>query len=142
MKFFLPMLAATLALNACASTASLRDADKLALYQASAGAPVASFRYFGGINGWTPLGDSALAIWTRPNQAYLLEVYGPCSGLEFAPAIGLTQHSHQVSARFDDVLLLERTGPHIPCRIRSIRPLDVRAIRSAERDARAQSSGT
>ena len=141
MKFFLP-LAAALALNGCASSASLRDADKLALYQASAGAPVSSFRYFGSINGWTPLGDSALAIWTSPNQAYLLDVYGPCSGLEFAPAIGLTQHSHQVSARFDDVLLLERTGPHIPCRIRSIRPLDVKAIRSAERGASAQDSGT
>jgi len=139
---FLPTLAAALALAGCASTASLRDADQLTLYNANAGAPVSSFRYFGSLNGWTALGDSALVVWTRASQAYLLDLYGPCSRLEFVPAIGLTEHFNQVSARFDDVLLLDRTGPHIPCRIETIRPLDVKAIRSAERAARAQASGT
>src|SRR5688500_13475283 len=65
-------------LSACATDRAQRDADKLALYNAHAGAPVNKFRYFGSINGWTPLGDEAIAVWTRPNEAYLLDLTGPC----------------------------------------------------------------
>ncbi len=142
MQMFVPMLAAALALGACASTASLRDADKLALYSAHAGAPVSSFRFFGGINSWTSLGDSALVVWTRPSEAYLLDLSGPCIGLEFTPEIGLTDQGSRVHARFDKVLVRNRGAINIPCRIDTIRPLDVRAIRAGERDARAQDSAT
>ena len=54
--------AAMLALTACATGARLGDAEKLALYRSHAGAPVDNFSYFGRINGWTPLGDSALEL--------------------------------------------------------------------------------
>ena len=57
----------TAALAACASTPRLSDSQRYALYQDHAGQPVKSFRYFGNINGWTPVGDSALVVWTRPN---------------------------------------------------------------------------
>ena len=47
-------------------------------------------------------------------------------------------------ARFDKVVVLGRDTVDIPCVIRQIRPLDIKAVRQAERDMRrvAQPSGT
>jgi hypothetical protein len=133
------LLSGVFSLTACA-TERMTDNEKLALYRAHAAAPVKSFRYLNRIDGWTPLGDSAVAIWTRPNEAYLLEVDSPCSDLDFAQAIGLTSQSGVVYSRFDKVI--PRTsggGPEpVPCHIRQIRPLDVKALKSAEKDIRRQ----
>ena len=82
------MLAATLA--GCATTGKLSSDERLQLYRSHAGAPVNSFKYFGSLNGWTELGDSALAVWTRPNEAWLLNLGGPCMDLSYAPAITVT----------------------------------------------------
>ena len=130
-----------LALAACASQAPRNESPRLALYRAHAGAPVASFRYFGRMDGWESFGERTLAVWTHPNEAYLLDLDTPCDGLDFAIAIGLTSHTGSVSARFDDVIVHE-PGPHVPCRIQTIRPLDVAAIRAAGREKPAQPSGT
>ncbi len=134
------------AASACAST-GMSDADKLATYRAHAGAPVGSFRYFGSINSWTSLGDRAIAVWTRPSEAWLLELSGPCQDLEYAPMIGVTSQFNRVSAKFDKVLVqgVGDNSMRFPCRIETIRPLDVKAIKQAEKTARAQpaeSSGT
>ena len=131
-------------LAACATDVAQRDADKLALYNAHAGAQVDKFRYFGSINGWTPLGKEAIAVWTRPSEAYLLDLTGPCPDIEYTPAISVTNHFGQVSARFDKVIVYSRSSVNIPCHIARIRPLDVKAIKQAERTARAnaQASGT
>ena len=142
MRIALFFVAGALLLAACASNPRMADAQKLALYRAHAGEPVPSFRLFGSLNSWTPLGDSALAVWTRPNEAWLLDVSGPCQDLEFATAIRLTDSIGQVSARFDRVIPLELSGgprtAQMPCIIQSIRPLDTRAIREGERQLRAQ----
>src|SRR5690606_41287789 len=98
-------LAASLALAACASDSGLRTEEKRALYQSHAGEPVSSFRYFGSINGWTPLGDSALVVWTRPSEACLLDLQGPCHGLAPSPARGLTSQMRGVHARCDSLLV-------------------------------------
>jgi hypothetical protein len=134
------LLAGLVALTgaACATDAARRDADRLALYRAHAGAPVDSFRFFGRLYRWTPLGDSAVAIWPRSNQAYLLDLAGPCSGLPFAHTIGVTDSINTVSARFDKVIVLDRHGVNVPCQIRQIRPLNVKALRAAERQRRAR----
>ena len=138
------LVAACCSLAACASSPSLRDAEKRALYESHAGAPVDTFRIRGRIGGWTPLGDEALAVWTRPGEAWLLELAGPCQDLDFARAITLTDTFGKVSARFDKVMVLGRSAIDIPCVIQRIRPLDVTAIRQAERDMRSagQPSGT
>ena len=139
------LLFAALACTAgCATNPGQRDADKLALYSAHAGAPVDKFRYYGSISRWTSLGDEALAIWSRPNQAWLLDLTGPCPDLDYAHAISLTNSFGQVSARFDKVIVLNRDAHNMPCHIAQIRPLDVQAIKQAERAERAaaQSSGT
>ena len=129
-------LAAALALSGCASDSGLGTAERLALYQAHAGEPVNSFRYFGSLNGWTPLGDSALAVWTRPSEAWLLSLHGPCQDLEFTPAIGLTSRMNQVHARFDKVIAHSGNPMRLPCHIREIRPLDVKALRASEKELR------
>ncbi len=131
-------VAATMALMlAGCATGRISDDERLALYRAHAGAPVKEFQYFNSLSGWTALGDSALAVWTRPNQAYLLELGSRCSDLDFAPAISITHQFSQVSARFDQVIVLG--GPEtirIPCRIQTIRPLDVKALKVSENELR------
>jgi hypothetical protein len=129
-------LLAGLVLGACASTPAMSDKDKLALYEQHAGAPVSSFMYTMRLDGWTPLGDSALAVWTAPTRAYLLKLYGPCYDLDYASVISLTRSTGQVWARFDRVIPRGvGPGPAVPCTIQSIQPLDMKAIRQAERDA-------
>lgn len=137
MKTLLATAALCLTLVACATTGRLTSDQRLALYRAHAGPPQPSLQYFGSLNGWTELGDSALAVWTRPGEAYLLELRGPCQGLDYAPAIGLTSQMGQVSARFDKVLVRDPTpGPATPCFIGSIRKLDVKAVRASEKELR------
>ena len=134
MKSLLFSLIAALLLGACATSASVSDTDRLAMYREAAGAPVDSFHYFGSIHGWTPLGDSALVLRTRPNQAYLLELMGACPGLDFAQAITVSNQMGRVHARFDTVNVLGQGR----CRIQQIRPVDVSAVREAERELREQ----
>ena len=142
MKRLIPLalLAATL-LAGCA-TGNLSTAEKLALYRDHAGEPVKDFRYLGHLNGWAPIGDSALAVWTKPNEAYLLEFAGRCQDLEYATAISITQFANRVNARFDDVLPVGAgtSSIKIPCRIDTIRPLDVKALRASEKELREASA--
>ena len=135
-----PMLtaacAALLALSACATGAKLSDGEKLALYRSHTGAPVDSFSFFGRINGWAPIGDSALVVWTKPNEAFLLDLTGPCPDLEYTPAIGLTSNMNRVSARFDKVIVNSHGSTNIPCFIGQIRPIDAKAARASEQELR------
>jgi hypothetical protein len=132
-----PLLAA-LVCSACASSPTHEDA-RLSLYRAHAGAPVRSFTYLGRFDRWESLGDTALAVWTRPREGWLLELGTPCLNLDYAIAVGVTSHTAQVSARIDDVLV-EQPGQNFPCRIEEIRPLDTEAIRAADQASGA--SGT
>lgn len=137
MKRLSVVLMAAAALAACATAGKLSSDERLGLYRAHAGEPVKDFQYFGSLNGWTELGDSALAVWTRPSQAWLLDLAGPCLDLSYAPAITVTNMMGRVSARFDRVIVHgSGPGPHIPCRIDSIRPLDVKALRTSEKELR------
>lgn len=136
MKVHALALLATFALAACASDARLTDADRLALYRAHAGPPVDNFQYFGRLDGWTPLGNTALAVWTRPSEVYLLELQATCTDLDFANAISVTNQFGRVYARFDKVIVLGSAVQHVPCWIREIRPVDVKALRAAEQEKR------
>ncbi|RYG14085.1 MAG: hypothetical protein EON92_03380 [Burkholderiales bacterium] len=137
MKRVFLLLGLAVAMAGC-STTRMSDAETLALYRGHAGEPVKDFKYFGQINGWTPLGNAALAVWTKPNQAYLLELYGPCPDLDFAPAMSLSNMMNQVSAGFDNVYVHGggAAAIRIPCRIETIRPLDVKALKQAQRELR------
>lgn len=138
MKRLAIALFAAAALAGCATTGKLSSSERLELYRAHAGAPVRDFQYFGSLNGWTELGDSALAVWTKPSEAWLLSLGGPCMDLSYAPAIGVTSMMGRVSAKFDRVIV--RGGnpgmAPIPCRIDTIQPLDVKALRASEKELR------
>ncbi|KAG0735845.1 hypothetical protein G6F24_018574 [Rhizopus arrhizus] len=88
-----------LALAACATTGRLSSAEKLDLYRAHAGAQQNDMQFFGSLNGWTELGDSALAVWTRPSEAYLLELNGPCQDLTCWCATPRAAHACRASSR-------------------------------------------
>lgn len=136
MKRLVAMIALGMLLAGCA-TGRLTSAERLELYRAHAGPPQPSMRYVGSLSGWAELGDSALAVWTRPSEAYLIELRGPCYGLSYATAIGLTSRTGQVSSRFDRVLVRDpNRGPAAPCFIGSIRQLDVKALRASEKELR------
>ncbi len=122
----------------CASMPDVRDAERLALYRTHAGEPVNGFQYYGRFSNWTPLGDSAIAIWVGPSRAWLLDLYGPCNDLDFADAISLSSNNGRVSARFDSVRVHNRNATAIPCRIKEIRPVNAKALRAEEKTLRAR----
>lgn len=135
MKPFPLPLACAVLLAACATTPTPPSAQ-LAMYRAHAGASVPSFRYLGRLDSWESLGDRTIAVWTRPHEAWLLELSGPCNGLDYTPVIGLTSQVGQVSAGFDKVLVHDPANLGVPCLIQTIRPLDVGAIKVDEQQRR------
>jgi hypothetical protein len=119
----------------CAGCSSVPHAQRMnerqAQYAAAAGAPVRSFTYFS-LYSWEPLSDTQLAVYTRPNQAWLLDL-GGCQDLGFANAIGITSNINQVMVGFDKVL----TGRgNFPCTISQIRPIDVKSLRLEQQKQR------
>ena len=136
-------MAVTVGLGACSSAPRATAAERLAFYEAHAGDPVRSFRMFGRLNGWTPLGNTAMVVWTRPNEAWLLNFAGPCQDLQFATSITISHFSNTVTARFDTVTPI---GPgisnvgRIPCRIDTIRPIDTQALNQSREEIRQAES--
>jgi uncharacterized protein DUF6491 len=135
MKRLIPAIVLAATLGAC-STTPTAPSERLTMYRAHAGAPVPSFRYLGRFDSWESLGNHAIAIWTRPHEAWLLDLEGTCNGLDFTPVIGLTSQVGQVNAGFDKVLVRDPSSINIPCLIQTIRPLDVAAIKQLEQQRR------
>jgi hypothetical protein len=138
MRVRLACMVVALACVGCGSLSPRPPSPRLVAYQAHAGAPVASFRSLGRPYRWESLGDGALAVWTRPNEAWLLDLYGACPELEYSVAIGLTEHVGMVEAGSDEVRIVNPSPASVGCTIRTIRPLDVDAIRAADRAAQRQ----
>lgn len=131
MLFRAAMLALLGALAGCASDGGPREreAEKLALYEQFAGEPVKDFAFWR-LDRWDVLGDYDLAVWTTLNDAYLIRVSKPCSGMSFANTVAVTSTQNRVHARFDAVLFEQQR-----CRISEIRPVDGKAYKAARRDA-------
>ena len=133
-SFLMPAGALGLALltAGCSSVPyAQRTEQRQAAYAAAAGAPVRSFSYFS-LYSWEPLSDTQLAVYTRPNQAWLLDLAG-CQDLMFTNSIALTSSINQVTVGFDKVV----TGRNnIPCRISGIRPIDVKSLKVAQEKQR------
>ncbi|HET7266501.1 MAG TPA: DUF6491 family protein [Oleiagrimonas sp.] len=99
-----------------------REQARLSAIHAAAGKPVSSFNYMATtMYSWEPLNEHELLVYTRPNQAWLLNV-GLCPQLPYTVAIGLTSHVGQVSTMLDSVLV---GGSSFPCTIQKIQPVDV-----------------
>lgn len=134
--------AIALVLAGCA-TGRLSDTERLALYEQHAGAPVNQIRYLEPIS-WDRIDDQHVALQLRPNESWLLRLSGPClQWSNGSPFIGLSSFSGMTLSRFDKVIA---PGSQLSCLIQEIRPLDVKALRAAEKALReksaAQASGT
>ncbi len=120
------LLVLAVVLAGCASPGPReREAARLALFESVAGDPVESF-HFWDLHRWELLGPESVAVWTRVNEAWLIHVDRPCTGLQFASAIALTSNQNRVTRRFDAV----RFGNE-RCPIREIRPVDGKALKAA-----------
>ena len=107
-----------------------RAAKRLGEVEAHSGAPIEEF-HFWQMDRWESLGREAIAVWTNPNEAYLITVRKPCVGLDFANGVGVTSTGRRVNRRFDYVTFEQQR-----CQIAEIRPVDVKGLK-AERRANA-----
>lgn len=127
MKALVVSALAALSLSACA-TYNLTDGERLALYEAHAGAPVQRINYLSPI-GWVRVDDQHVALDMRPGERWLLTLSGPCLQWNRGNALRLAPTGGVVLAKND---LVEVAGAQISCRIDEIRPIDLPAFRSAE----------
>ena len=137
MKLQLPLLAllSVFALAGCASRQT--RAEKLAAFQAHAGAPVKQMRYYSPV-GWEEVDDQHILLTMRPREVYLMRLSGPC--LDYgagSPALAISSTAGYVASGFDRVTV----GPsNLSCRIEEIRPVDMAAMRATQANARASGS--
>lgn len=83
---------------------SLGTAALLSLLAACAGnRPAADFTWLGRFDSWEPLGKDHLLVYTRPNEAYLLKVSGPCDVRFATGPIGITSTNYTVYAGLDSI---------------------------------------
>lgn len=124
---------ATMAVAGCSSVPSAQSlADRQAAYTAAAGAPVKHFDFFVPMWSWEPLGSDQVVVYTKPKEAWLLDVPG-CTELPYANTIGVTSNLHQVSINFDKVV----TGRNeLACTIKQIRPVDVARLKAVQQEQR------
>jgi hypothetical protein len=121
--------------SGCATTLhgpSERMAKRLGEVERHAGGPIEQF-HFWEMDRWESLGPAAIAVWTNPNEAYLITVRPPCPGLDFAGAVGVTSTGRRVSRNFDFV-----TFEHQRCRIAAIRPIDMKGLKAERRENAAK----
>ncbi|RZA18935.1 MAG: hypothetical protein EOP93_10110 [Lysobacteraceae bacterium] len=139
MKAFVVPLLAVLGLAGCA-TNRLSDVDRLAMYEAHAGAPVKQIRFYNAM-GWDRIDDEHIVLSMRPRESWLLKISGPCLDWGSAsPTLRLSSTGPYVMAKLDRILTV---GSPVACRIEEIRPVDIKAVRAAETAMRAQvSAGT
>ena len=131
-------LAVLLVLAGCA-TNRLDDSERLSLHLAHAGEPVSQIRYYDAM-GWSRVDGDHLALNMRPHQSWLIRVSGDCLDWSNSLALGISSQGGWVSTKFDRVYA---KGAPMSCVIQEIRPLDVKALRAAEKQMRDQvSSGT
>lgn len=100
-----------------------RQQARLDLAEALAGEPQDSV-WYQRLHNWEPLAEDRLIIWTRVNEAWLLDVQRPCSELMWARAIAIPTSARQIRPGFDSVQVR-----HQRCRITRIRALDATALR-------------
>lgn len=135
MKLILTSLCVAVLASACASTGMSRN-ERVELYQANAGEPVGSFQNWNRSLQWRALSNEALVVWSRPNEAFLLEFRNSCAGLISAREITISNSGQLVAAGFDSVRITSPLANRTACRITTIRPLNMQAINDAKREQR------
>ena len=140
MKPLIPLLAAlSLALAACATTRPT-DTERLALYVAHAGQPVKQIRYLNPM-GWEHIDGAHVVLNMRPKENWLLTL--PTNCLNWgggSPFLTIDSQNGLLITKFDSIRV---AGSPVSCPISEMRPVDMQAVRAAEKQMRDQaSSGT
>jgi hypothetical protein len=78
-----------------------------------------------------PLGRHTLLLYESMNRAYLVEIEDFCPDLPTAMSIGVDNKTSSLSAKFDALRIGGRS-----CRILEIRPVDVKAMKAAQKAER------
>lgn len=126
---------AALLLAACASSPRQARVDAaLALVEQHAGAPVHSVQRLASVrfSDYESFGDQHLLLWEGVSRAWLLEVEIGCFNLDSAFRVAVVQQSAWLDTSGSYILAGDQQ-----CRIRSIRPVDAKALRLARQQARA-----
>ena len=128
MRMFL--IAGLLAVASDAAAGGESDAERIARYEQFAGEPIPQVKNF---QLWRHelLDDNRLMVWGKPGQTYLLTFREPCVDVEWARALGLSSTLGTVRADYDYV---SARGQR--CYIRTIRPVNERAMREAKKKAK------
>lgn len=135
MKLLISALFVAVLASGCAST-GMNQSDRVALYQQHAGDPVGNFQNWNRSLQWRALSNDALVVWSRPNEAFLLEFRNSCPGLISAREITISKSGQLVVAGFDSVRITSPLANRTACRITTIRPLNLQAINDAKRELR------
>jgi len=104
--------------------------ERLALVLANAGPPVASVSYRR-TDSWEALGEHSLLLWETPQRAYFVDVQPTCDNFPYARDIVVDFHNMTLDSKFDNIRVEGRR-----CQIYEIRPVDVKGLKAAERQAR------
>ena len=110
------ILFAVALLAGCANSPKLEYTDYV-------GEPVKSF-YMDRFDGWTPVSNDQLVVWTGINEAYLLTVTGYCPDLKFVNTVAVTSTANTVD-KFEKVLVGKDQ-----CFIKEIRPVDTKQMKA------------
>jgi hypothetical protein len=115
----------------------------LARYMAYAGPPIPSFTWLGQFWSWEPLGKDTLAVFTVPDEAYLLKVWPPCDLRFVINGIGITSTARTIYAHADSITTNSAgTGPgRWRCPIDEIRKIDYKRMKADERAQAQQGQG-
>jgi len=136
LPFLCSVVALGVVLAGCSGSYAERASQRQAAYAAAAGASVRSFHFFSPLYSWESLSNQQLVVYTQPNQAWLLDV-DMCPNLPFANAVGVTSNAHEVSVRFDRILVAGGgPGGSLPCIIMQIRPVDLSQLKAARQAQR------
>jgi hypothetical protein len=95
-----------------------------------AGAPKSSVPFARSYD-FEPLGRHTLLLYESMNRAYLVEIEDFCPDLPTAMSIGVDNKTSSLSAKFDALRIGGRS-----CRILEIRPVDVKAMKAAQKAER------
>lgn len=122
-----PVVAALLAAGLVAGCATQPKLD----YREYAGQPIKSF-YMTNYDGWAPVSDNQLVVWTGINEAYLIQVAGYCPDLKFAHVVAVTSTASNVD-KFEKVIVGRDR-----CFINEIRPIDTKQMKADRKLMREQ----
>lgn len=117
--------------SACSGITRREDPQaKLDRFMDYAGPSIDRFVHLGRYDSWQVLTNDKLVVFPSLNEAYLLTVARPCTGLRFANRVGLTSTGSTVSRGFDFVRFDRER-----CQIIDIRKVDYRKMKEDMRSS-------